>query len=156
MSLSRSYLSPLSLLLGREPCGDRILRSCLQNASATAHSNCRYVMLKMGRSQSTTFFGDHPFSIKHPQDNISLQNVNWHPPKCKLTPSKKGLATANLQALCRNTQKSLLANLHSGGREFAFWRLKLSWGCCMEKGGPPKRVVLWLLPKKQTEGSGKN
>ena len=26
-----SYLSPLSLLLGREPCGNRILRSCLQS-----------------------------------------------------------------------------------------------------------------------------
>ena len=39
ISFLRSYLSPMSLLLGREPCGDRILRSCLQKASATAHSN---------------------------------------------------------------------------------------------------------------------
>ena len=39
-------------------------------------------------TQSTTLFGDHPFSIKHPQDNFGLQNVNWHPPKCKSTPSK--------------------------------------------------------------------
>ena len=35
----RSYLSPLFLPLGREPCGDRILRSCLQKAPATARSN---------------------------------------------------------------------------------------------------------------------
>ena len=48
-------------------------------------------------SQSTTLFGDHPFSTKHPQDNFGLQNVSWHPPKCKLTPSKKGLATSDLQ-----------------------------------------------------------
>ena len=34
--LFRSYLSPLSLLLGRDPCGDRILRICLQKASTTA------------------------------------------------------------------------------------------------------------------------
>ena len=27
-------------------------------------------------TQSTTLFGDHPFSIKHPQDNFGLQNVN--------------------------------------------------------------------------------
>ena len=90
-------------------------------------------------SQSTTLFGDHPFSIKHPQDNFSLQNVNWHPPKCKLTPSKKGLATSNLQFLYRNTQKSPLANLYFGGRQFAFWRLKLSWGCFIERGDPQKR-----------------
>ena len=31
----RPYVSPLSLLLGREPCGDRILRSCLQKVPAT-------------------------------------------------------------------------------------------------------------------------
>ena len=36
---SRSYLSPLSLLFGREPCGDSILRSRLQKAPATARSN---------------------------------------------------------------------------------------------------------------------
>ena len=35
----RSYLSCLSLLLGRELCGGRILRSSLQNAPATARSN---------------------------------------------------------------------------------------------------------------------
>ena len=84
--------------------------------------------------QSTTPFGDHPFSIKHPQDNFGLQNVNWHPPKCKFTPSKKGLATSNLQFLYRNTQKSPLDSLYFGGRQFAFWRLRLSWGGFIEKG----------------------
>ena len=54
---------------------------------------------KIAEMKSTTLFGDHPFSIKQPQDNFGLQNVNWHPPKCKLTPSKKGLATSNLQFL---------------------------------------------------------
>ena len=92
-------------------------------------------------TQSTTLFGDHPFSIKHPQDNFgpqnvngTLQNVNW--------PSKKGLASSNLQFWYRNTQKSPLDNLYFGGHQFAFWRLKLSWGGFIEKGGPPKRVVL--------------
>ena len=97
---------------------------------------CSLFMVEIiAENQSTTLFGDHPFSIKHPQDNFSLQNVNWHPPKCKL-------ATSNLQFLYRNTQKSPLANLCVGGRQFAFWRLKLSWGCFIEKRGPPKRVVL--------------
>ena len=41
----------LSLLLGREPCGDRILRSCPQKASATAPSN--YEPIKFGIFTST-------------------------------------------------------------------------------------------------------
>ena len=93
-------------------------------------------------TQSTTLFGDHPFSIKHPQDNFGLQNLNWHPPKCKLTPSKTGLATSNLQFLYRSTQKPPLDTLYFGGRQLTFWWLKLSWGGFIEKGGPTKRVVL--------------
>ena len=31
------------------------------------------------------------------------------------------------------------ADLHFGGCQFAFWRLKLSWGCFKEKGGGPKK-----------------
>ena len=99
--------------------------------------------------QSTTLFGDHPFSIKHPQDNFGLQNVNWHPPKCKLTPSKKGLTTSNLQVLYRNTQKSPLDNLYFGGRQFAFWRLKLSWGGggLYRKGGTPQKGGTLAFPQ---------
>ena len=39
IAVLRSYLSPLFLLLGRDPCGDRILRSCLQKHPATALAN---------------------------------------------------------------------------------------------------------------------
>ena len=63
----------------------------------------------------------------------------FQPPKCKSAPSKMYIATSNLQFLYRSTQKSPKANLCFGGRQFAFWRLKLSWGCFKEKGGPPKR-----------------
>ena len=35
--------------------------------------------------------------------------------------------------------RNLPANLYFGGRQFAFWRLKLSWGCFLEKGGPPQK-----------------
>ena len=104
---------------------------------------------RVAEIQSTTLFGDHPFSIKHPQDNFGLQNVNWHPPKCKLTPSKKGLATSNLQFLYRTTQKSPLDNLYFGGRQFAFWRLKLSWGGFIEKGGPQKGWYFSFPPKRR-------
>ena len=35
----QSYLSPLFLLLGRDPCSDMILRSCLQKGPTTAPAN---------------------------------------------------------------------------------------------------------------------
>ena len=34
---------------------------------------------------SDTLFGGPPFSTNPPQDNFSLQNVNWRPPKYKLS-----------------------------------------------------------------------
>ena len=70
-------------------------------------------------------FGDSPFSIKHPQDNFSLQNANWHTPKRKLTPS-------NLQVL-------VLKYTEVSPRQFVFWRasiciwrLNLSWECFIQ------------------------
>ena len=75
------------------------------------------------------FLGLSPLNKHSLQDNVSLQNVNWHPPKHKSLPSKKGLATSNLQFLYSTTLKSPLPNFHFGGCQFAFWRLKLSWGC---------------------------
>ena len=39
IAVLRSYLSPLFLLLGRDLCGDRILRSCLQKGPMTALAN---------------------------------------------------------------------------------------------------------------------
>ena len=100
------------------------------------------VLVTIAGSQSTTLFGDHPFSIKHPQDNFSLQNTFGHPPKCKLTPSKEGLATSNLQLLHRNTQTSPLANLYVGGRQFAFLEAEIVLGVLYrKKGGTPKKSV---------------
>ena len=72
------------------------------------------------------------------QDSFSLQNVNWHPPKYKLAPCKLQVGTSNLQFVYRNTQISPLPNLHFGGCQLALWRLKLSWGYFVERGGPPK------------------
>ena len=37
---------------------------------------------------------------------------------------------------------SPLPNSHLGGCQFAFWRLKLSWGCFIEQGGTPKSGIL--------------
>ena len=100
--------------------------------------------ITLGRSQSTTLFGGPPFSIKHPQDNFSLQNANWRPPKCKLA---RGDFCVFLYKNCRlEVANPFLegVNLHFGGCQFTFWRLKLSWGCFIEKGWYPKRVVLWF------------
>ena len=100
-----------------------------------------------GTQSTTLFVGDHPFSVKHPQDNFSLQNANWRPPKCKSTPSKKGLATSNLQCWYRNTQEI-------SPPQFTFWRLSICileaeivLGVLYRKGGPPKGVLLQVPPK---------
>ena len=94
------------------------------------HGSLRHA--EVAGTQSTTVSGDHPFYIKHPQDNFSLQNVNRHLPKCKL-------ATSNLQLFYRNRQKSPHATLHFGGRHFAFWRLKIALGVLYRKGGDPQK-----------------
>ena len=103
-----------------------------------ATSRCLHP-IRIAGIQSTTLFGDHPFSIKHPQDNFGLQNVNWHPPKCKLTPSKKGLATSNLQFLYRNSQKSPLDNLYLEGANLHFGGWNCLGGGLYRKGGTPKK-----------------
>ena len=86
-----------------------------------------------------------PFSIKPPQDNFCIQNANCRPPKYKLS---RGDFCVFLYKNCRLE----VANLHFGGRQFTFggcqftfWRPKLSWGCFIEKGWSPKRVVLWIF-----------
>ena len=96
----------------------------------------------VGEIQSTNLLGGPPFSIKHTQDNFSLQNANRHPPKCKL---ERGDFCVVLYKNCRlEVANPFLEgpNLHFGGWQFTFWRLKLSWGCFIEKGGNPKRLVL--------------
>ena len=48
--------------------------------------------------------------------------------------------------------------LNFGGCQFTFWTPKLSWGCFIEKGRSPKRLVLWVpvtltpLPKQRSDG----
>ena len=100
-------------------------------------------------TQSTNLFGFPSFSIKHPQDNFSLQNVNWHPPKCKSAPSKKGLATSNLQfciELHRNHPSPIYilegVNLRFGG-----------WNClggkCTRKNPPQIKKFTWTSFSEQ-------
>ena len=64
-----------------------------------------------------------PFSKKHPQDNFSLQNLNWHPPKCELAPPKNGIGDLQSAVFClelhRNHPSPIYilegVNLHFGG-----------------------------------------
>ena len=74
------------------------------------------------------------------------------PPKCKLdalqnTKLSRGDLCVFLYKNCRlEVANPFLegVNLHFGGRQFTFWRPKLSWGCFIEKGRSPKRVVFWI------------
>ena len=88
-----------------------------------------------GKPKVPTFLGS-PLSIKHPQDNFSLQNVNqegWF--------------------LCSSIQKLQIGGRQSlfGGCRFTFWRVPISileaeivLGVLYRKGGEPKRLVLWV------------
>ena len=83
-------------------------------------------------------FGNHPFSIKHPQENFSLQNVNWHPPTCKLPPSQRDWRPL-ICSFCIEKHRNLPSptcildgvNLHFGGWIYL-------GGAQEEKGEPPK------------------
>ena len=79
-------------------------------------------------------FGGSPLFYKAPPRQ-------FQPPKCKLTPSKIQIVEGRF--LCISIEKCRLevanpflegVNLHIGGRQFTFWRPKLSWGCFIEKG----------------------
>ena len=72
---------------------------------------------KWGEAKVPPFLGGSPlFYIKHPQDNSQ-------PPNCKLPPPKYRLARGS--------------PIPFGGCQFTFWRLKLSWGCFIEKATCP-------------------
>ena len=80
-------------------------------------------------------YGRPPFSLRHPQDNFSLQDVNSHPPTRDWRPPICNFCIESH----RHPPPGVLPNLHFGGCQFALWRLKLSRGCLMEKGGSPKK-----------------
>ena len=83
------------------------------------------VLLSRQRICLQSPFGLPPFSIKHPQDNLGLQNAKWHPPNVNWHPRKCKLVTSNLQSLYRITQNSPVPNIQFGGcqLQFASWRL---------------------------------
>ena len=85
-----------------------------------------------GEAKVPPFLGAPAFSIKAPPRQ-------FQPPECKLTPSKTQIGEGRFLCICKQKRQSLF-----GGCQFPFWRLNLSWGCFIEKGGSPKRVVLWL------------
>ena len=98
-------------------------------------------------TQSTNLFGFPPFSIKHPQDNFSLQNVNRHPPKCKMAPPP----------IC-----SFCIELHTNHPpSITFWRAlicileaKILLGVLSRKGGAPKKVGTLASPHWCDSGVG--
>ena len=77
-----------------------------------------------------------PLFYKAPQHNFSLQ-------KCKLTASKVSIGEGRFCASLYKTADwrspmTLMEganSCHFGRCQLAFWRLKLSWGCFVEKGG---------------------
>ena len=119
----------------------KVLRRQKHPFECTLSKNLNFEMRKLlaGSYSTPPFLEIPPFSMKHPHDNFSLQNVNWHPSKCKLAPSKKGLAIPNLQLLRRIAKKSPLLHTYFGACQFALRRLQLSWGCFIERGENPQK-----------------
>ena len=85
-----------------------------------------------GNPKYPPFWGP-PISLKHPQDNFSLQNANWHPPKC----------TLGRGDFCTIPYKSV------GECQFTFSRVpiyvleaEIVLGVLYRKGWIPKRGVL--------------
>ena len=101
-----------------------------------------------GNARSAPFSGS-PTSESLYQNKKAFPR-QFQPPRCKSTPSKKGLATSNMQFLHRITQTSPLPPSLFEGCRFAFWRLKFSWGCFFEKGGA-KRGALCVSPSSSCQ-----
>ena len=81
-----------------------------------------------------TFLCSPPFAIKHPQDNFSLQNVNWHPPRRKSEPLKRDWRPPIWHSVWNYTTAIYIlegANLRFGG-----WN---DLGVALLKRGTPQR-----------------
>ena len=65
-----------------------------------------------GEAKVPPFLGVPPFSIKYPQDNFSLQNANWRPPKYNLARGDFwAFLYKNLQWSPKGWSSSVLINL---------------------------------------------
>ena len=97
-----------------------------------------FVLLLLGRNPKYPCFGGvSPFQKSAPKTISAskmpidtLQNINW-----------------GGEFLHNSTQRLQIGGHQSlfGCCQFTFWRLKLSWGCSIEKGRPPKsRGAFWV------------
>ena len=102
----------------------------------------------LGNNDISIIWKDFGLSPHRQPPSYKAPPRQFQPPNCKLTPSKIPIGEGrflciSIQRTCRldSVNPSLVGiNLHFGGCRFAFWRLKLSWGCCfIEKGGTPKK-----------------
>ena len=91
ISLLRSHFSPPSLLLGREPCGDRILRSCLQpgKRKTNKHKHCGRDGVRDKHEPSLGQTGPVPGTNWDPslgQTGLFLFNATVKSPFCPVCP----------------------------------------------------------------------
>ena len=84
------------------------------------------------------FLGGSPLFSKAPP-NLSLQKVSWHPPKGDWRPPICNF----YKELHRNLPSQ---NLHFGGCQFAFWRLKFLGVLDRKEGTPQKGGTLGFPP----------
>ena len=103
-----------------------------------------------GEAKVPPFLGVHPFLLKRPQDNFSLQNANGNPPKYKVARGDFCVFLYKHRRLEVANPFLEGVNKHFGGCKFAFWRLKiqkLSWSCFIERGVIPKKGWYFGFPR---------
>ena len=86
------------------------------------------------------------FQGEHEESGGADRGGNWRPPKCKLIPSKKRLATSNLQFLYRTTQKSPLPHLYFGGCQNCMLEAEIVLRVHDRKGGTPQKGWYFGVP----------
>ena len=92
-----------------------------------------------GEAKVPPFLGVPPLSIKHPQDNVSLQNAKSRPPICKLA----RVISVNLYTKTADWRSPIYilegADLHFGGCQFYILEADIVLGVVYRKGVIPKK-----------------
>ena len=88
-------------------------------------------------------FGDPPFSIKHPQENFSLQNVNWHPPKRDWLPP--------ICSFCIELHRNLPSPVCTLEGANCILEAEIVLGVLHRKGVSPKKTQKRLFPSPKTD-----
>ena len=76
--------SPRLATINHQWCSSGSTRCRRKKPINWSHAFAEQSWMELAGIQSNPFVGGPPLYIKYPQASFSHQNVNWHPPNCKL------------------------------------------------------------------------